>query len=197
MACKLTGYSKEELLNMRAWDLNKNVDPSELDSLRNRILNREDILGETQIFTKDGSKIDVEFGHRSVMISGKSCIYSIVRDIRNRKRLEAQFLQAQKMEAIGGLAGGVAHDFNNLLNVINGYSELVLDGLSADDPLRKDLVSQLKDSRPGIKALYVSGYTDNAIVHHGILDPVVLFVIRMIPEIPFEDKRQDARHSRN
>ncbi len=52
------------------------------------------------------------------------------------KRLEAQYLQAQKMEAIGRLAGGVAHDFNNMLSVINGYAELIFEKLEPSDPLR-------------------------------------------------------------
>jgi two-component system, cell cycle sensor histidine kinase and response regulator CckA len=71
--------------------------------------------------------------------NGNQQIIGVMRDLTQYKQLEAQFLQAQKMEAIGVLAGGVAHDFNNLLNVINGYSELVLDDLAEDDPIRKDL----------------------------------------------------------
>jgi two-component system, cell cycle sensor histidine kinase and response regulator CckA len=71
--------------------------------------------------------------------NGKKQIVGVLRDITEYKRLESQFLQAQKMEAIGVLAGGVAHDFNNLLNVINGYAELMMDGMDLDNPMVKDL----------------------------------------------------------
>jgi PAS domain S-box-containing protein len=69
--------------------------------------------------------------HRTIVI--------ILNDVSERKRMEAQFLQAQKMEAVGQLAGGIAHDFNNLLTVIKGYSQLSLMELKEGAPLRGNI----------------------------------------------------------
>jgi len=75
----------------------------------------------------------------SVYSPRKGCFVAVFDNITERRKLEEQLLQSQKMEAVGRLAGGVAHDFNNLLTVINGYSELLLRQIGEDSTLRKEV----------------------------------------------------------
>jgi nitrogen-specific signal transduction histidine kinase len=92
-------------------------------------------------------------------------------DITERKQLEEQFRHAQKMEAVGRLAGGVAHDFNNLLTVINGYGELVLGTLPAGDPTR-ELIKQIVgagDRAAGLTRQLLA-FSRKAIIEPKILD---------------------------
>jgi PAS domain S-box-containing protein len=74
-------------------------------------------------------------------------LVGIAEDVTDLRRTEEQFMQAQKMEAIGRLAGGVAHDFNNLLTVITSYTQLQIDDLSPADPRRADLEEILHAAR--------------------------------------------------
>ncbi len=82
----------------------------------------------------DGVQRDLDLVATADFLPGSHLV--VLRDVTDRKQLEAQLRQSQKMEAIGRLAGGVAHDFNNLLSVIAGYAELILRGLPADSPQR-------------------------------------------------------------
>src|ERR1035437_7583105 len=86
--------------------------------------------------TKSGRLIDVEVALHGIQYGGRDAALAVVMDITSRRQLEEQLRQAQKMEAIGMLTGGVAHDFNNLLTIITGYSQLILGKLGKDDPSR-------------------------------------------------------------
>ncbi len=101
---------------------------------------------ELAFTTKDGRTLIGQVHGDRMVLKGQQCLLALTVDITERKRrdaereqLEQQFQQAQKLESIGRLAGGVAHDFNNLLTVINGYSGLALAHLQAGDPLRDPL----------------------------------------------------------
>jgi len=94
---------------------------------------------ELSFIQQGGRAIPVEIAAGLLPWDGHDMIQIIARDLSERRALENQLLQAQKLEIIGRLAGGVAHDFNNLLSVINGYSELVLAELPLESPLRETM----------------------------------------------------------
>jgi PAS domain S-box-containing protein len=143
--CDILGYTRSELLHMRVSDFVRVGDlagstgcpPEEVLHFLGEW--KEGICRvERELKRKDGTMVwcHLTLAPVSDGLGTPEYFTAVVEDISERKRLEEQFLQAQKMRAIGQLAGGVAHDFNNLLTTILGYCELLQKRLPADDPLR-------------------------------------------------------------
>ncbi len=95
---------------------------------------------------KDGATFPMDLTVTGFLLEGRRHFVGIVEDISEKQKLEAQFHQSQKFEAVGQLAGGVAHDFNNLLTIISGYCEMILSDLPAADELRSSVEPILEAS---------------------------------------------------
>ncbi|MCH7766753.1 MAG: PAS domain S-box protein [Acidobacteria bacterium] len=138
----MLGYTEEELLGLSVskivhsddWQdhlpVAEQVEKGELDFFEH----------EKRLLHKRGHEIWCLTSVSIIRDSTGKILFSLGQyiDLTERRKLEEQFQQAQKMEAVGRLAGGVAHDFNNLLMVMRGYTELMLGRLSANDPLRSN-----------------------------------------------------------
>ncbi len=147
-ACDLTGYSREELLSLTAKDLDP--DYAEREEGR-RFWDQFKRLGkmafEARLKRKNGSIFPAEVALSPIEFDETACVLTIVRDITERKQLEDQLRQAQKMEAIGTLAGGIAHDFNNILAPIIGYAEMTVEELPEDSRHRRNLGKVLESAQ--------------------------------------------------
>ncbi len=118
------GYCHEELVGKQV--LAKIIDSKAVEEVRRRVEEGNLQPYESTAIRKDGAVFPVEIRVREMTHEGKELRMAAIRDLSERKRIEQQLSQTQKMEAIGTLAGGIAHDFNNILSAIIGYCELAL-----------------------------------------------------------------------
>lgn len=143
----LMGRTREEVVGRTSLDLAFWVDPEDRARIRNRIQTEglaQNLAARFQ--DKDGRIRHGLFSGRAIEIGGEWCWLSVFRDVTDQRELEMQLAHAQKLEAVGRLAGGVAHDFNNLITAIAGYAELLRTGLDADDGRRADVDEILRAS---------------------------------------------------
>jgi two-component system, cell cycle sensor histidine kinase and response regulator CckA len=134
---QVSGYSSAELEHLNVLDL---FPASEREYVAGKI--QEGFTAgsanvETRLIAKNGKDTPYFFTSQKALHEGKICLIGTGVDLSERKSLEQKFVEAQKTELIGQLAGGVAHDFNNILAVIMGYSDLIATALAPKSPARK------------------------------------------------------------
>jgi PAS domain S-box-containing protein len=148
-ACKQLGYTRGQLLQLKISDF---ISPRFAQRVAARLRGQvPDGSYESAHIRADGVEVPVELSVTKILFHGQPAFLGITRDTSDRKRaeeqrkkLEQQLRQAQKMESLGRLAGGIAHDFNNLLMVIQSYTELLEESLPAHDRLRRNTQEIMK-----------------------------------------------------
>lgn len=191
-ASKLYGYSREELTGLRNVDLS-----AEPEQTRQAGYDRLTAIPVRWHRKKDGTVFPVEIAARHITWQDRSVHIASIRDIseriryeEERKALETQLFQSQKIEAVGQLAGGIAHDFNNILTVILGYAAILLKKIEERDPLRpllEQIVSsatRAADLTKGLLAFSRKQILDSRPVG---MDEVVLDIQKMLGRIIRED----------
>ena len=147
---------------------------------------------EGSLLHADGTKHNVIF-NKAIYVDANGNVSGIVgaiMDITERKNLEAQLNQAQKMEAIGQLAGGIAHDFNNILTAIIGYSEILTMRMDKDNPLRRHVEQVLNSAGRAVELTSgLLAFSRKQVLHPKPLDlgETVLDLKKMLRRLILED----------
>jgi two-component system, cell cycle sensor histidine kinase and response regulator CckA len=128
---------------------------------------------DLELITAAGRRISVRATGAATREQGRTTnITGAFQDITDRKRLEAQLSQSQRLEAVGQLAGGIAHDFNNLLTAIRGYAELARRGLEEDEPRRDDLDQVIASAdRAAALIRQLLAFSRRQVLQSEVLDP--------------------------
>jgi len=122
---QLLGYSRSELLDMNIFELHPASFRERSEAVLDRIKREKQINFEGEFLTKQGSVFPAEVSCNLFTLGGREVIQGIVRDISERKKMEAEQQRIGKLESLGVLAGGIAHDFNNLLTAILGNINII------------------------------------------------------------------------
>jgi two-component system, cell cycle sensor histidine kinase and response regulator CckA len=173
-AQRIYGYSAAEIVGKSSSILlSTNGFPALLETLE--IVKHGQIVEESDAIRtrQDGKEVHLTQIHAPIKNGAGEVVgvSTVARDITESRHLEGMLRQAQKMEAVGRLAGGVAHDFNNLLGVILGYTELLLDRLDPNDPQRHEIVEIRKaGDRAALLTRQLLAYSRKQVLQPKVLD---------------------------
>ena len=134
--CHLTGYSKNELIGKSTTDLGFYSDGDRSKFLKELYESGEVRFFEMNFRIKSGAFLNSQMFAKIIELENEQLILTVFYDVTKERKLERQFLQAQKMETIGTLAGGIAHDFSNVLMGIEGYVSLMMLNIENSHPHR-------------------------------------------------------------
>ncbi len=182
-ALQAYGYDRDEIRRLTIADLRA---PETLPLMEDQLAaaaRPEGILFETVHVRSDGTTFPVEVSSHVVEIDGALLHQSIVRDITERRELEARLRQAERMEVVGKLAGGIAHDFNNLLAAIRGYGELTRAELPPDSPALPDVDEILVAvDRATALTRQLLAFSRRQVLSPEVVDPA-LVIDRLLPMV--------------
>ena len=141
---RMTGWKREEVVDGTTNDLKLWTKPEHRAELIRQLHQAGRVLAlETQFSTRSGEVRTVQLSAEAIQLEETRCLLTIINDVTEARQMEHQFRQAQKMEAMGRLAGGVAHDFNNLIMVVESYAHLAKQW--ANDPERVGRYTELME----------------------------------------------------
>jgi PAS domain S-box-containing protein len=188
---RVTGHRREEVIGRTSLELEFWKSPEDRARLLEMLWEQNSVRDlEITYRTKSGEERIALDSADVIEIAGQECIIAILRDITEKKFLEKQLRQTQKMEAVGQLSGGIAHDFNNLLGVIIGYSEILEQRLPQNDPLRKEC-GQIKKAGQSAASLtrQLLAFSRQQVLEPKVLDlnAIVLQVEKMLQRLIGED----------
>ena len=194
---QMVGHQRREVIGHTAVELAFWAQPSQRVEMMRQIKETGRVTGfHMQYTTSKGKKREAEVSAELVELDGQRCVLAITRDVTETRQLEAQLRQAQKMEAVGRLAGGVAHDFNNLVGVIIGYSDLSRSLTTPESPLHRHLEQIKKASNRAVSLTrQLLAFSRQQVIFPKVLDlnEVVHNVSNMLQRMVGEDVAMSFR----
>jgi PAS domain S-box-containing protein len=187
-ACHLLGVSYNEVIGRTIRDFTEDDYAAETLRSWEQFLKEGMMRGGFHLRRPGGEVVEVDFSATANFVPGRHL--SLLRDVTERRKLEDQLRQSQKLESVGMLAGGIAHDFNNLLTVITGYSELTLKHLDIADPLARN-IEEVKKAAERATSLtrQLLAFSRKQVLQPKILDlnSVILNIEKMLGRLVGED----------